>query len=548
MKVADFFCGAGGFSEGFRQMGFEIVFGLDKWAPAIETVKLNHPGINAVCMDILDLKTPKEIDKMVPDVDIIIGSPPCVAFSNSNKSKKADKRYGISLIEQYLKIIAWKKNKPKSKLRYWILENVPHSSSFMKDNYTFDDLGLRGGKKIALNIQNKNILDSSDYGVPQHRIRLFCGEYPLLIRTYNKQNWMHTSHVLEYLTDPLKKNEFKIIKDPCYDLEIRKKDMTDHFYDSRIADWKWQRAKSLKEDHGFMGRMSFPEDLDRPCRTIMATRSTSSRETMIFGAKKKGGRYLSYRLPTIREIASIMSFPITYQFEANNEASKYKLVGNAVCPLQARALAEAIAEEEDMIVPNNFIPVKNYQKVSYDLTGLKRKKQQKCPKIWSTKFARHIPYLKIRGFRVELDNKKSDFKNNKIIWSSVLHQGQGKNAFKCECASVDIEKLINKSLFFDKELFDEFKKDIIKLIDEKVPLAEQLQKGYCNMENSNQNGPNEILTNIRLIVDDYFSEKEYFKAVIKNYNDIIEIPRQDIPLRIIMGYYALNKVVENINM
>ena len=36
MKVADFFCG-GGFSEGFRQAGFEIVFAVDKWEPAVNT-------------------------------------------------------------------------------------------------------------------------------------------------------------------------------------------------------------------------------------------------------------------------------------------------------------------------------------------------------------------------------------------------------------------------------------------------------------------------------------------------------------------------------
>ena len=34
MRVADFFCGGGGFSEGFRQAGFKIVFAVDKWEPA----------------------------------------------------------------------------------------------------------------------------------------------------------------------------------------------------------------------------------------------------------------------------------------------------------------------------------------------------------------------------------------------------------------------------------------------------------------------------------------------------------------------------------
>jgi DNA (cytosine-5)-methyltransferase 1 len=40
LRVIDFFCGAGGFSEGFRQMGYEIVYGFDHWKPAVDT--FNH--------------------------------------------------------------------------------------------------------------------------------------------------------------------------------------------------------------------------------------------------------------------------------------------------------------------------------------------------------------------------------------------------------------------------------------------------------------------------------------------------------------------------
>ena len=40
LTIIDFFCGAGGFSEGFRQAGYEIKQGYDNWLPAIET--FNH--------------------------------------------------------------------------------------------------------------------------------------------------------------------------------------------------------------------------------------------------------------------------------------------------------------------------------------------------------------------------------------------------------------------------------------------------------------------------------------------------------------------------
>lgn len=84
LNVIDFFCGAGGFSEGFRQMGYEIMYGYDHWKPAVDT--FNH-NFNLKCepKNILDFKSSKKEIEELPDTDIIIGSPPCVSFSNSNK-------------------------------------------------------------------------------------------------------------------------------------------------------------------------------------------------------------------------------------------------------------------------------------------------------------------------------------------------------------------------------------------------------------------------------------------------------------------------------
>lgn len=48
MRVADFFCGGGGFSEGFRQAGFKISFAVDKWKPAVDTFKANKPEAKVI--------------------------------------------------------------------------------------------------------------------------------------------------------------------------------------------------------------------------------------------------------------------------------------------------------------------------------------------------------------------------------------------------------------------------------------------------------------------------------------------------------------------
>ena len=53
--VIDLFCSGGGFSEGFRQAGFDVVFGIDNWKPACETHKINGPG-EGKNIDILEIE------------------------------------------------------------------------------------------------------------------------------------------------------------------------------------------------------------------------------------------------------------------------------------------------------------------------------------------------------------------------------------------------------------------------------------------------------------------------------------------------------------
>lgn len=135
MRVADFYCGAGGFSEGFRQAGFDVCFAVDKWAPAVNTYRANKPQCNVMLDDVIRISRlpDEEFHTLVPDTEVIIGSPPCVAFSNSNKSGQGDKTLGLELLKAYLRIVARKKYKHDSILRYWVLENVPNIRKYLQD-------------------------------------------------------------------------------------------------------------------------------------------------------------------------------------------------------------------------------------------------------------------------------------------------------------------------------------------------------------------------------------------------------------------------------
>src|SRR5207237_2293315 len=116
-----------------------------------------------------------------------------------------------------------------------------------------------------------------------------------------------------------------VINDPLYDFTMNGEDVTDHHYVHELAEFEWKKALKLKQDKGYMGRMSMPEDVNRPARTIMATLSFSARESFIMGLGKN-----RFRAPTVREVASLMSFPIDYRFYGLSHSIKYKLVGNAV--------------------------------------------------------------------------------------------------------------------------------------------------------------------------------------------------------------------------
>ena len=85
-----------------------------------------------------------------------------------------------------------------------------------------------------------------------------------------------------------------------------------------------------------MGKMSFPENLDKPSRTITATKSGTSREALVYKSEYNRKGDGEYRTPTIREAASIMGFPFTHQFLGTIK-SKWRLGWECSMPLVSRA-------------------------------------------------------------------------------------------------------------------------------------------------------------------------------------------------------------------
>lgn len=530
LRVADFFCGGGGFSEGFRQAGFNIVFAVDRWLPAVNTYKGNKPNVNVIQDDVIRISElpDEEFEALVPDSEVIIGSPPCQSFSHSNKSGGADKALGIKLFEAYLRIIARKKFKANSILKYWILENVPDIKKYIKQEYTAADLGMTGDFVLHTHGAAAGKYNAKYYGAPTNRERYLCGDFPIPTKVRDDSNVTTLGEVLTSLGDPLNQGTDRIADINYPDLVLPRNDITDQHYLYELAPFEYNTSKRLKRDKGYMGKMAFPENLDKPARTVMATMTASAREAMILGY---GDR--RYRLPTVREAASMMSFPIDYWFYGESKGVKHTLVGNAVPPKLSYALARAIATAENEPIPNHYIPINHPNNLEfYNLNGVHFEIKTEQPKKKSAKFKYHIPYLIYDAYRVELTNYYSDFENGHYSWTPEIHHSQGKDKAKCYTPRI--------TLWVIPLEYKDAVKQFIRKTQKRVPNMDTFQDVYCmtNADRANQRyyGPFELLEHVRQFIDETLIEEKQKQTVAIDEN------LNAIPLAIAMGYYVLKNI------
>jgi DNA (cytosine-5)-methyltransferase 1 len=536
-KVVDFFCGGGGFSEGFKLAGFEIIFAVDKWMPAVTTHHANHPNANTQQDDVIRISNlpDEEFHKLVPDSEVIIGSPPCTFFSNSNKSGKADKSLGVELIESYLRIVARKYIKENSILKHWVLENVPNVFDYIKDEYTFRELGIPKEGTFQVKYPSSRVYNAKYFNVASNRKRYFCGNFPEPEEIIKDDSEVRTiKDILLFIKKP-NNNLEEIIQDPNYDFKMKSKNIMDHHYIMEIADFEWKKAKRQKQDKGYMGRMSFPENFDKPSRTVMATMSCSSRESMIYPHKPEEERY---RLPTVREIACLMSYPLDYRFYGKSKSIKYKLVGNSVPPKMSFAIAKAIAIKNNLELPNEYQPInfddtkEDFKNLNGDIFHINVEKEKRL----TAKFKYHIPYLIIDAFRVELTNFNSIFENFNFKWDIEIHKGQGQTA----------KKFITK---IDLKIIQEEHKSIVKKfiteLNKKIKNANTFQNIHCQTDlkrkEENLFGPYELLDEIKDFIEKNIDKKYYEQNIYVKSENI------EIPYIILMGYCILERVITKLN-
>lgn len=166
--AVDLFCGAGGVSEGLRQAGINSVVANDIDEAAGATYVDNHEphGTRFVPGDITDAKVRREILRATDGraIDLVIGGPPCQAFSQVRNHDRATNDPRNTLYRQLMAMVG--ELAPK----VFVMENVVGMQNLEGGRVgakILKDLSL-GGRYVL----DSRVLDAADFGVPQTRRRV----------------------------------------------------------------------------------------------------------------------------------------------------------------------------------------------------------------------------------------------------------------------------------------------------------------------------------------------------------------------------------------
>ena len=162
----DLFAGIGGFHIAFHNLGADCVFASEIDAHARATYEHNFGSVSPELFekDLFNVDITKQDPSKIPDFDILCAGFPCQPFSNAGFKKGFEDTRG-TLFFNVADIIA--KKQPEA----FFLENVRGLYSHDKGR-TFETIKRVITEDLGYSFYYR-IVKASDYGLPQHRPRLF---------------------------------------------------------------------------------------------------------------------------------------------------------------------------------------------------------------------------------------------------------------------------------------------------------------------------------------------------------------------------------------
>jgi DNA (cytosine-5)-methyltransferase 1 len=404
IKYIDLFAGAGGLSEGFIREGFSAVAHVEMNKEATDTLKTRmayHYLIsrkkknvylsylkNEISRDELWNSVPKEIIDSVINteisdttihpifdkidilnnsehVDLIIGGPPCQAYSLVGRSRDPKRMEGDArnyLFKYYAKFL--EKYKPTC----FVFENVLGLLTAGNKKY-FNEMIILF-QQLGYNVEFDKLL-ASDYGVLQNRQRVIIigmrnGQKFDFSKIHRiKNNWKLKNEIFSDLPELKPGEELKIatytqpINDYLEKSLIRNgiDFTTQHIarpHNSKdleiysIAIRKWIEESSRLKYSDLPKRLQSHKNTSSFLDRFKVVNPDGCSHTMVAHIAKDGHYYIypdlkQVRSISVREAARIQSFPDDYFFEGGRSAA-FKQIGNAVPPLMAQAIASKLKQ------------------------------------------------------------------------------------------------------------------------------------------------------------------------------------------------------------
>ncbi|GLU44097.1 DNA cytosine methyltransferase [Allomuricauda sp. NBRC 101325] len=321
LKYIDLFSGAGGFSLGFDNRGFQNVFSVDIEPSFCKTYIYNFPNHNLIQKDICEV-TDSELRylKEYDEIDVVIGGPPCQGFSIAgNIGRKFIEDPRNRLFKEFVRVV--KVVEPT----YFVMENVARLYNHNKGN-TRKEI-ITDFEKLGYKVECK-ILNSADYGVPQVRKRV------IFIGTKNNQKILFPKkEVDKYVTVKEALSSYPKLESG------QESKIPNHIAMSHSE--QMLHKMSFVSDGG--DRNEIPEQIRPKSGDVRKYIKYSSDKpsVTVTGDMRKIFHYEQNRALTVRELAKLQSFPDDFEFKGT-KISQQQQVGNSVPPKMAEAIASVI--------------------------------------------------------------------------------------------------------------------------------------------------------------------------------------------------------------
>lgn len=167
------FTGAGGFDLGMEGAGIDVQAMVEKDEQACDTLRLNMPDFfwehtkpEIISEDIYEVSTDQILEAAgvkMGGVTVVFGGPPCQGFSHANPNRSPDDDRN-ELYQEMVRVVN------EAKPVYFMMENVKGLAS-MADGEVIKNV-CEEFQQCGYNVK-WDVLDAADYGVPQHRERVF---------------------------------------------------------------------------------------------------------------------------------------------------------------------------------------------------------------------------------------------------------------------------------------------------------------------------------------------------------------------------------------